>query len=137
MNNTYLIERPNIVSDLRKALVLYQQRQQKQQIHNPYSWLKKCLEQKWWQDKPANTNAQPDARQDVPEPLAASERLTLEQKAWYEKAVASEICLPSPIEELPIKMGLVCARVAIPNRKPYQLLFDILPIEELIAEYPL
>jgi hypothetical protein len=122
------------LGDLRKALTLYRQRHQKQQIRDAYSWLKKCLQQKWWQDKPAN-NPSTDARKDVPEPLAANEKLTLEQKVWYEKAINQGICLPAPIEELPIKMGLVCARVAIPNRKPYQPLFDILPIEEFIAEY--
>lgn len=126
-----------ILGDLRKALALYRQRHQFQQIRDSYSWLKKCLQQKWWQDKPANTHPPTDARKDVPEPLAANEKLTLEQKVWYEKAINQGICLPAPIEELPIKMGLVCARVAIPNRKPYQPLFDILPIEELVVEYPL
>lgn len=125
------------LGDLRKALALYRQRHQKQQIHNAYSWLKKCLEQKWWLDLPANTNAQPDARQDVPEPVAASSRLTEKQKAWYEGAIAQGICLPAPIEELPIKMGLVCARVVIPNRRPYDPLFDVISIEELVVEYPL
>ena len=125
------------LSDLRKAIALYQQRQQKQQIHNPYKWLKKCLEQKWWQDKPANTNAQADARKNIPEPVAASSRLTEEQKAWYERAIAQGICLKAAIAELPVKMGLVCARVAIPNRRPYDPLFDVLPIEELMVQYPL
>jgi biotin operon repressor len=124
------------LGDLRSSLALYRQRHQFQQIRDSYSWLKKCLQQKWWQDK-ANTHPLTGARKDVPEPLAANEKLTLEQKVWYEKAINQGICLPAPIEELPIKMGLVCARVAIPNRKPYQLLFDILPIEELIVEYPL
>ncbi len=40
------------------------------------------------------------------------------------------------IAELPVKMGLVCARVAIPNRRRYDPLFDVLPIEELVARYP-
>ncbi|MBW4672464.1 MAG: hypothetical protein KME60_34875 [Cyanomargarita calcarea GSE-NOS-MK-12-04C] len=124
------------LSDLRKALVLYQQRQQKQQIRNPYSWLKKCVEQKWWQDKPANTNAQADARKYIPEPVAASSRLTEEQKAWYGRAIAQGICLEAAIEELPVKMGLVCARVPIPNRRPYDPEFDVFPIEELVARYP-
>lgn len=51
----------------------------------------------------------------------------------YESAINQGICLPAAIEELPIKMGKVCAFFAIPNRKPYQPLFDILPIEELIS----
>jgi hypothetical protein len=121
------------LGDLKKALALYRDRHQKQPIHNAYSWLKKCLEQKWWQDKPANTNQPTDARKNIPETVAAKEKLTDEQKAWYERAVTSGICLPAAIEELPVKMGLVCAKIAI----PYQPLFDIFPIEELIVQYPL
>ncbi len=130
---------------MRKAIALYRQRHQKKQIRNPYSWLKECLEQKWWQDKPANTNAQADARKNIPEPVAANERLTQEQKAWYERAIAQAltcqfacgICLKAAIEELPVKMGSVCARVPIRNRRTYDPLFDVLPIEELMVQYPL
>lgn len=125
------------IVQLRKALALYRQRQQKEEIRNPYSWLKKCLQQKWWQDKQAFTSTQTDARKDIPEPKPASERLTDEQKSWYERAIACGICLPAPIEELPIKMGLVCARVIIRNPRPQDPPFDILPIEKLVAEYPL
>lgn len=121
------------LGDLRKALTLYRQRHQKQQIRDAYSWLKKCLQQKWWQDNQNHT--QTDARKNIPEPLAANEKLTSDQIAWYERAIAQGICLPADIEELPIKMGKVCARVIIPNRRPHDPPFDILPIEELVARY--
>lgn len=124
------------LGDLRKALALYRQRNQFQQIRDSYSWLKKCLQQKWWQDNQTHAGTSTDARKDIPEPLAANEKLTSEQKAWYERAIAQGICLPAAIEELPIKMGLVCARVIIPNRRPHDPLFDVLPIEELVARYP-
>ena len=55
----------------------------------------------------------------------------------YPEAIASGICLPAAIEELPTRMGLVCARVIIPNRRPHDPLFDILPIEKLVVQYQL
>jgi hypothetical protein len=125
------------LDDLRKALTLYRARQQSQQIRDSYGWLKKCLQQKWWQDNQTSNHQQTDARKDAPVPLTASEKLTDEQKVWYEKAIASGICLPAAIEELPTRMGLVCARVIIPNRRPHDPLFDILPIEKLVVQYQL
>ena len=122
------------LSDLRKALVLYQQRQQKQHIRDAYSWLRKCLEQRWWQDKSAHTHVQTSA---VPQFVAAKDKLTQEQKDWYGRAIASGICLQASIEELPVKMGRVCARVLIPNPRPYDPPFDLLAIEDLVIQYPL
>jgi|GEM_PF-6180230 hypothetical protein len=34
-------------------------------------------------------------------------------------------------------MGKVCARVPIPNRRLYNPEYDVIPIEELMVEYPL
>ncbi|MEA5595696.1 hypothetical protein [Rivularia sp. UHCC 0363] len=50
-------------------------------------------------------------------------------------AIALGICLPAAIEELPIRMGLVCARVVIPNRRPFDPPFEVLPIEKLMVQY--
>ncbi len=122
------------LSDWRKALVLYRQRQQKQHIRDAYSWLRKCLEQRWWQDKSAHNHAQSVA---VPQSVAAKDKLTQEQKDWYERAIAAGICLQASIEELPVKMGRVCARVRIPNPRPYDSPFELFAIEDLMIQYPL
>ncbi len=126
----------NTLGDLRKALELYRKRCSKQQIRDAEGWLKKCLQQRWWQDKESNRTST-DARQDNPVPKCATEKLTQEQKVWYESAIALGICLPAAIEELPIRMGLVCARVIIPNRRPFDPPFEVLPIEKLMVQYPI
>ncbi|WP_414624319.1 hypothetical protein [Calothrix sp. CCY 0018] len=124
------------LGDLRKALALYRDRCSKQQIRDAEGWLKKCLQQRWWQEK-STSHTSTDARQDNPEPKRATEKLTQEQKVWYENAIGLGICLPSPIEELPIRMGSVCARVVIPNRRPFDPPFEVLPIEKLMVQYPI
>lgn len=124
----------NTLGDLRKALELYRDRCSKQQIRDAEGWLKKCLQQRWWQDKESNRTT--DSR-DIPIPKRATEKLTQEQKVWYENAIALGICLPAAIEELPIRMGLVCARVVIPNRRPFDPPFEVLPIEKLMVQYPI
>ncbi|NJO63015.1 MAG: hypothetical protein HC836_33795 [Richelia sp. RM2_1_2] len=124
------------LGDLRKALALYRDRCSKQQIRDAEGWLKKCLQQRWWQDK-STSHTSTDARQDNLEPKRATEKLTPEQKAWYESAIAQGICLPAAIEELPIRMGSVCARVIITNRRPFDPPFEVLPIEKLMVQYPI
>lgn len=114
--------------DLRKALTIYRERIAHTAIHNPYRWLKKCLQERWWMTQ--------DPRKFNEAPKPANERLSQELKDWFEWAITQGICLPAAIAELPEKMGLICAQVPILNRRPFDPPYDLIPIEQLAREYP-
>jgi hypothetical protein len=125
--------------EIQAALAFYKEKNKKDPICYPAQWLEGCLRGRWWQDTArqssaprSNTGKDKDA--EAPKPLA--ERLAPELKSWYEWAVSEGICLPAPLLELPEKMGRLCARVLLVNRRPYDPPFETRPIEELAREYP-
>lgn len=125
--------------EIQAALTFYEEKNKKDPIRYPAKWLERCLRGRWWQDTARKSSAPSsktgkDKDAEAPKPLA--ERLAPELKSWYEWAVSEGICLPAPLLELPEKMGRLCARVPLVNRRPYDPPFEARPIEELAHEYP-
>ena len=93
-------------------------------VTNREGYFLKCLEEGWLVKKPESEKRDPQT-------------LTPEQQQWYKWACMTEVCINTPIKDLPTKMGGLAVLIPIKDRRPFDPPYDLVTIDVAMREYPI
>jgi hypothetical protein len=114
------------LKDIQAALSLYRERSARKAIAHPAAWLKQCLLQGWHQGRISPESSQ----------QRDHEKITPEQRNWYEWAAREGLIRDDPMNTLPEIMGELEVRAIAGELRSPQFGFTLMPIGKMMQLYP-